>query len=267
MSHVPTIPDLLRDKKVLLGAGHYLPHYDYTGIIAAAGFDFVFIDAEHGNRSIESLQHCVTTANRYGMPAIVRAKDKTQGDIEQVLDIGAQGVMMPTLETVEDAELLVRSARFGPEGDRGWNPYGPWTGYSQDSASYRNKHSDVFVVGLIETPLGHKNLDEILQVPGIDGFMAGPGDLAVKMGAAMGAPEVWSLVASATEKIVAAGKIAWSGGYGGTKNDADSVAAGVRMVNAASDSGLLRYLRDRRTALETELHERDLLDPPAVSGH
>lgn len=258
MSHVPSIRDLLDQKAVLLGAGHYLPHYDYTGMIAAAGFDFVFIDAEHGNRSIESLHHCVTTANRYGMPAIVRAMDKTQGDIEQVLDIGAQGVMMPTLETVEDAELLVSSARFGPKGDRGWNPFGPWTGYSQDQNSYRNAHAEVFVVGLIETPLGHENLDEILKVPGIDAFMPGPGDLAVKLGADMGAPEIWDMVAVATKKIVEAGKIAWSGGYGGAKYDADAVAQGTRMVNAASDSGLLGYMRGKREALETELAERGL---------
>ncbi|MGP2440105.1 HpcH/HpaI aldolase family protein [Streptomyces sp. JW3] len=258
MAAVPTIRELLARKEVLLGAGHYLPHYDYTGVIAAAGFDFIFIDAEHGNRSIESLQHCVTTANRYGVPAIVRAKDKTQGDIEQALDIGAQGVMMPTLETVEDAELLVHSARFGPVGDRGWNPFGPWTGYSQDQNSFKNHHSEVFVVGLIETPLGHENLDEILKVPGIDALMPGPGDLAVKMGAEMGAPEVWDLVSTATRKIVDAGRIAWSGGYGGATYDADAVAAGTRMVNAASDSGLLGYLRGKREALQAELDKRGL---------
>jgi 2-keto-3-deoxy-L-rhamnonate aldolase RhmA len=259
VSFVPTIKGLLDQKQVLLGAGHYLPNYDYTGMIAAAGFDFIFIDAEHGNRSIESLHHCVTTANRYGMPAIVRAFDKTQGDIEQVLDIGAQGVMMPTLETVEDAELLVRSARFGPTGDRGWNPFGAWTGYTQDQNSYRNERADVFVVGLIETPLGHENLDDILQVPGIDAFMPGPGDLSVKLGAEMGAPEVWEMVAVATQKIVDAGKIAWSGGYGGAKYDADAVAAGTRMVNAASDSGLLGFMRLKREALEVELATRGLV--------
>lgn len=259
MTDVPTIRELLDRKHVLLGAGHYLPHYDYTGLITAAGFDFIFIDAEHGNRSIESLQHCVTTANRYGVPAIVRAMDKTQGDIEQVLDIGAQGVMMPTLETVEDAELLVSSARFGPTGDRGWNPFGPWTGYSQDQSSFKNNHAEVFVVGLIETPRGHENLDAILKVPGIDAFMPGPGDLAVKLGAEMGAPEVWEMVSNATQKIVEAGKIAWAGGYGGAKLDADAVAEGTRMVNAASDSGLLGYLRDKRVALEKELGDRGLL--------
>lgn len=258
MVHVPSIRELLDTKHVLLGAGHYLPNYDYTGLIANSGVDFIFLDGEHGNRSIESLQHCVTTANRYGVPVITRAVDKSQADIEQALDIGSQGVMMPTVETVEDAELLVNSARFGPVGDRGWNPFGPWAEYSQDPNSSKNAYSEVFVAALIETPLGHENLDAILKVPGIDGVMAGPGDLAVKMGAPMGSQEVWDMVNSASQKIIAAGKIAWSGGYGSSQADADQIAAGVRMVNAASDSGLRKYMVDRREGLEAELRARSI---------
>lgn len=254
---VPTIRELLARKSVLLGGGHYIPHYDYTGLIANAGFDFIFIDAEHGNRSIESLQHCVNAANAYDVPAIVRANDKTEAAIEQVLDIGAQGVMMPTLETVDDAELLVRAARFAPEGDRGWSSLIRCADYGADPLFH--KTADVFVVGLIESPRGFENLDEILKVPGIDAFMPGPGDLTVRMGLEFGDPVVTEMLMTAYQKITDAGKIAWSGGGWGPKLNADHIAAGARMINTAADAHLLRYLRGQREALETELKDRELL--------
>src|SRR5205085_2204720 len=101
---------------------HYLPHYDWTGLIAEAGFDFIVIDMEHGARSIEAIQLSVMAANARGVPAIVRTLDKVQWAIEQALDIGAQGVLVPTVESAEDARLVVQSSRFAPLGDRGHCP-------------------------------------------------------------------------------------------------------------------------------------------------
>ncbi|MBR7825673.1 hypothetical protein KDK95_05090 [Actinospica sp. MGRD01-02] len=259
MKNVPTIRELLSRKEVLIGAGHYLPHYDYTGLIASAGFDFVFLDAEHGSRGIESLAACVNAANVYGVPVIARAMDKTQGDIEQLLDIGASGVMMPAVETAEDAELLVRSARFGPKGDRGWNGMIRWNDYSSRLDTIRGTDSDIFVAALIETPLGHENLDEILNVEGIDAVMPGPGDLAVKMGVPVGSPEADELVFTAYKKIVEAGKIAWSGGGRGAKGAVPHIAAGARMINGASDGYLFRWLRAELEACKSEFRAHGYL--------
>lgn len=252
MKNVPTIRELLDRKKVLVGAGQYIPHYDYAGMMASAGFDFIFLDAEHGNRSIESLAACINAANVYGVPVIARAKDKTQGDIEQVLEIGASGVMMPAVETVADAELLVKSARFGPRGDRGWNPMTRWNDYTGDPGTIRATDTSVFVAALIETPLGHENLDDILKVEGIDAVMPGPGDLAVKMGLPLGSAEVDEYVFAAYRKTLDAGKIAWAGGGAGAKVAARHVAAGARLVNGASDGSFFKWLRD---ALESHRAE------------
>ncbi|MEN2739554.1 aldolase/citrate lyase family protein [Microbacterium sp. X-17] len=253
MKNVPTIRELLAQKEVLVGAGQYIPHYDYSGLLASAGFDFIFLDAEHGNRGIESLAACINAANVYGVPVIARAMDKTQGDIEQLLDVGASGVMMPAVETVEDAELLVRSARFGPKGDRGWNPMTRWNDYTMSPATIRETDTSIFVAALIETPLGHENLDDILAVDGIDAVMAGPGDLAVKMGAPLGGPETMELVFNAYTKILAAGKIAWSGGGAGAKAGAQHVSAGCRMINGFSDGYMFPYSRGLLNELQAEL--------------
>lgn len=259
MKNVPTIRELLASKEVLIGAGHYIPHYDYTGMMASAGFDFIFLDAEHGNRTIESLAACINAANVYGVPVIVRAKDKTQGDIEQVLEIGASGVMMPGVETVEDAELLVKSARFGPRGDRGWNPMTRWNDYTGDPTTIRATDTNIFVVALIETPLGHENLDAILKVDGIDAVMPGPGDLAVKMGLPMGSSEVDEYVFAAYRKTLDAGKIAWAGGGAGPKVAAKHVAAGARMINGASDGSIFKWMRAALEDHKTEFREQGLL--------
>lgn len=259
MKNVPTIRELLARKKVLVGAGQYIPHYDYSGLIASAGFDFIFLDAEHGNRTIESLAACINAANVYGVPVIGRAKDKTQGDIEQLLEIGASGVMMPAVETVEDAELLVRSARFGPIGDRGWNPMTRWNDYTSDPTTVRATDTSVFVAALIETPLGHENLDDILKVEGIDAIMAGPGDLAIKMGLPMGSDEVYEYVYRAYRKSVEAGKIVWSGGGGPPSHCVRHLEEGARMIHAASDGSMFKWMREALETHKAEYRERGFL--------
>jgi 2-keto-3-deoxy-L-rhamnonate aldolase RhmA len=253
---VPTIRELLQQDRPLLGAWHYIPHYDYTGLIAEAGYDFILIDNEHGGRSIESIQHSVMAANARGVPAIVRCHDKQQWAIEEVLDIGAQGVLMPILETVEDAKLLARSARFAPTGERGFCPMQRSGRYGANFDIVTNSDRDIFVAGILETPLAYENLDEILKVPGIDAFQPGPGDLSIRMGFPVFPtnPKVLKLLETAYDKIIAAGKIAWNPGTP-EMGLVDLKKTGVRMFAAGSDTDLLHFLREKRLAAAKQIEE------------
>lgn len=209
------LKEMAAEQELLVGMIQQLPHADATEAAALGGLDFVIFDLEHTGFDIVSALPSIGIAAAYNLPFLIRVREKEQALIEQALDAGAQGVLVPTIETVADCELVVRSARFAPEGERGWCPVSPakrWMNFDDpddyDPLTYgAMANSKVFVAVLVETPLGIKNLPEMLKVPGIDAFFIGAGDLSSRMGRSMWDPEVAAIVADAINQINVAGKI------------------------------------------------------------
>lgn len=188
-----------------------------TEALARSGVDFILFDLEHTGYDTHQLDSCILTAYAYDIPALVRPREIDQSLIEQALESGAQGVVLPTVETVEHCRLIVRSTKYGPAGTRGFDPTVPasrWMNdYSMDTY-LEAANRDIFVMIMIETPLGVKNLPYLLEIEGIDGVLFGAADLAVRMGKPLtgltsshaGDPEIPAIIASATELAVAAEK-------------------------------------------------------------
>lgn len=212
------LKDLLKEKDFVLGTFQQVTYPEITEYLAHTGVDYIILDLEHTGHTVESVNPCLLAAAAHDIPMLVRVWEKEQCLIEQVLDAGAQGVVVPTVETVEDCEMIVRAARYAPEGTRGWchippvkrwmalenDPYGD----DFDPATFcKESNRTIFTVALIETPLGIKNLPEMLKVEGIDAFHLGSGDLSVRMGRTLWDPEVAQIVADATKLILDAGKI------------------------------------------------------------
>lgn len=208
------LKDMLKGPAPLMGAMQQLPHPDATEALALSGVDFLIFDLEHTAFDIGPALPCLTMAAAYNIPMMIRVREKEQSLIEQALDAGAQGVLVPTVETVEDCEMIVRASKFAPQGTRGWcnvDAAKRWMNHDDpddfDPSTYCvQANRDIFVMVLIETPLAIQNLPEMLKVEGIDAFQIGQGDLSIRMGRSLWDPEVNEAVSNAITLIQDAGK-------------------------------------------------------------
>jgi 4-hydroxy-2-oxoheptanedioate aldolase len=154
-----------------------------TEICAGAGFDWLALDAEHGPNTIRTLLAQLQAVAAYPVHAAVRAASGDPTHLKQLLDIGAQTLIVPMVESAEQARAVVRATRYPPAGIRG-------VGTALARASRWNRHADylqradseICVVVQAESATALKNLDEIAQVEGVDGVFFGPADLAASLG-------------------------------------------------------------------------------------
>lgn len=185
-------PSTTLREKILTGTavGTFLgvPTAMSAEIVARAGWDLVCIDAEHGGMGLETIDSMIRGAEAAGVPAIVRVPE-VGPEIARVLDLGATGILVPRVESADQAAEVVDRARFTPLGSRGAGP-GRASGYGYAIPEYVRSANDRIVVAVqIETAAGLANVAEITAVSGIDVVFIGPIDLSVSLGVALGGPE------------------------------------------------------------------------------
>ena len=153
-------------------------------IFAAAGYDFVFIDMEHGNYNMETVADLIRGAKSAGMATIIRVPRLETFFISRVLDAGAEGIMVPMTSTKEQAEEIVRYSKYTPLGQRGFGNQTGQTDYrplkTLDFMKEANEHT--LIVAQIESREAIENVDSILSVEGIDVGLIGPNDLSISLG-------------------------------------------------------------------------------------
>jgi 2-keto-3-deoxy-L-rhamnonate aldolase RhmA len=159
---------------------------------ANAGYDFTWIEMQHSTMTYADAARLIWACK--GAPAMpfIRVPDATESDIQKATDIGAMGIIVPTVDTVEKAEAAVKWARYPPQGRRS-------TGGGQQKAlwgqDYRQTANDnLVVVIMIETPIGVANAEKIASVPGIDVIFAASGDMANFSGYKRGDAEYEALI-------------------------------------------------------------------------
>jgi 2-keto-3-deoxy-L-rhamnonate aldolase RhmA len=175
-------------------------------IFAAAGFDFVFIDMEHGNYSMETVADLIRGAKSAGIATIIRVPHLETHFISRVLDAGAEGIMVPMTSTRQQAEQIVRYSKYTPLGQRGFGNQTGQTDYkplkTPDFMKEANEHT--LIVAQIETREAIENIEAILDVEGIDVGLIGPNDLSISMGIPdqMGS----EIITKAIDKVVESAK-------------------------------------------------------------
>jgi 4-hydroxy-2-oxoheptanedioate aldolase len=147
-----------------------------------AGFDWVCIDLQHGLVSPGDLLPMIQALSLTGTPSLVRVPWNEPAAIMRVLDTGAQGVVVPLVETAADAARAVDAARYPPTGHRSWGPIRPTQEIPGFSPALGDRRTLVIVQ--VETVAAVDQLHAILDVPGIDGVMVGPNDLTLSAGGA-----------------------------------------------------------------------------------
>jgi 2-keto-3-deoxy-L-rhamnonate aldolase RhmA len=146
-------------------------------MMAGLGFDWLIIDMEHIPLSQESLRNMLMACKGSESDVIVRVSLNSRNYIQAALDLGAHGVMVPMVNSTDDAEHAVQFARYPPLGRRGFGPLRA-SQYGKNQADYRKSANDETLLFVqIETPEAVKNAEAILKVEGVDGLFIGNGDL------------------------------------------------------------------------------------------
>lgn len=192
--------------EVVVGMFALLSSAPVVEIIGHAGFDAVVIDTEHapGSSYGADLAGLVRAADAAGVASLVRTTENRDGMILKALDAGAQGVLVPHVRTAEEARRAVEAARYPPLGTRSAAPVVRAARYgAADWDEYVRRANDVtLVLPMIEDEEAFQRLDEILEVPGIDGVFIGGWDLATDLGLARYG-QMHDEVRSRCERIVA----------------------------------------------------------------
>jgi len=178
---------LLKKDGLILGTSCHIYAPEIVEILGSSGFDYVVIDTEHSHTPLDELHNMIRAADSVQATAVVRIPTNDPIMIMKALDAGAAAVIVPHTETREQAINAVRAAQFAPKGERGAFPYvrgggkhvlmkAEWKEY----AEYCNTRTGVLI--LVEGKNGIENLESIVSVPGIQGFLLGPVDLSVALG-------------------------------------------------------------------------------------
>lgn len=207
----------------------------------AAGFDFLLVDEEHGDIDDSRLSTLMVLGNQIGLPTIVRAPQLARADVSRALDHGASGVMVPMMETPEQAHQLADWAKYPPLGRRSYSggahtAYGPSGNHASNMA---RANAGTLAIAQIETVAGMERVEEILAVPGIDAAVIGPCDLAISMGRPdeVGCPEEIALIDRVRDACVAKRK-----GFGIIGGNAllERYARDINLMVSAIDVHILR---------------------------
>lgn len=151
------------------------------------GLDYIIIDTEHGPFEVESSMNLIRTAELKGLTPLVRIKDISRPEVLKNLDIGAMGLIVPCVETVEEAGKLVEWAKYYPLGKRGFF-YARKAGYGYEEFSKNVQgyfdvcNSETLLIPQCETKGCLDNIEEITALDGVDGIFIGPYDLSVGLG-------------------------------------------------------------------------------------
>lgn len=171
-------------------------------ILANAGFDWIGIDCEHSDIAINEFTAIARAINTKGALAFARVRENDTLAIRQVLDMGAQGIIVPLVNNAEEAKKAVMSAKYPPMGIRGFG-YARANNWGTDFDSYaKSANDDIAVIVMIESKEGVEKIEEILQVEGVDGVFIGPYDLSGSYGIVGDTSN--PIIVSACEKVAKA---------------------------------------------------------------
>ncbi|AZM58232.1 MULTISPECIES: HpcH/HpaI aldolase family protein [unclassified Streptomyces] len=224
-----------------LGTWVKLPATEVVEILAHAGFDFVVIDLEHSPLDLESVFRLIGTGLHTGVSPIVRVPGLDPGLIARVLDAGAEGVMVPHVDTVAEARAAVAAARFSPLGSRGvgaTSRAGLWGALPREEY-LRFGRDEVVVIAQIESAAGVANSGAVAAVEGVDALLVGTADLSVGEQLAEDDPALAELVGRVVREAKAAGRPVGNAGGASAEAVRSAVAAGFDFTLMSNDAGLL----------------------------
>ncbi|MCE5973083.1 HpcH/HpaI aldolase/citrate lyase family protein [Sinirhodobacter sp. WL0062] len=184
------------------------PHPAHAEALATCGYDWMLIDTEHAAVGLETVHAMLQAAAPWPTQCVVRPGSLDLVEIKRLLDIGAQSLLIPMVNTAEQAQLAVAATRYAPQGLRGYAGISRATHYGLVEDYATKAAGEICVLVQVESVEAVANIEEICAVDGVDGLFIGPADLAASMGyPGQGAhPEVRTVALDALARIRACGK-------------------------------------------------------------
>lgn len=177
-----TVKQSLLENRITIGTWIQIGHPVSAEILARAGYDWIVIDCEHTDIDIECFSNLARAMYGRGPAPIVRVRENNTLFIRQVLDAGAAGIIVPLVNSAEEAIHAVKASKYLPEGKRGY-AFSRANNWGVDFDEYSaTANKDIFVIVMIESKEAVENIGEILSVEGIDGVFIGPYDMSGSYG-------------------------------------------------------------------------------------
>ncbi|HLQ88440.1 MAG TPA: HpcH/HpaI aldolase/citrate lyase family protein [Xanthobacteraceae bacterium] len=211
-----------------------------TEVVAGAGFDWILLDMEHSANDLPEIVHHLRAAQGGTAEPIVRVPWNEPVMVKRVLDVGAQSLLFPFVQSADEARRAVAATRYPPNGIRGVAGLTRATRYGRIPDYFKRAEAEISVIVQVETRKAVAAIEEIAAVEGIDGIFIGPADLSADHGHPNNwqRPEIWSAIIEAGQRIQKAGKSA--GFLSAREDDCRKVlAAGFGFVAVGSDTGVL----------------------------
>jgi 2-keto-3-deoxy-L-rhamnonate aldolase RhmA len=260
---VAAIVERFRSGSAAFGATLTIHDPFVAELMGGQPFDFLMVDTEHSPISPAGLQTQLIALRSARSSILVRIPHLDADGIGQVLDLGADGVVVPHVETVRDAAAAVRAAFYPPQGERGVGPRRAQR-LAERAPYFQRANDDTVLVIMIETRLGVENVADILAVPGVGGIIIGAQDLAASLGhlADAGHPDV----VAAIDRIMVGCRAAGVpfGTYASTPEAAQGlVGRGAQLITVGSD---LMFLEHGMARALTGVETVDRRIPAATAG-
>jgi 4-hydroxy-2-oxoheptanedioate aldolase len=213
-----------------------------ANILAHAGMDFVTVDMEHGPASFSEAETIMYAVEAGGSTPMIRLGDGSAPTILRACDVGCQSILVAHVQTPAEAEGIVRSMRFFPDGERGMAPFTRLHDWSTEALAQKLTDANRWQMAgvLVEDAVGLENLDDILATPGLDLVYLGIYDISQAMGfpGQVDHPVVLETVTAAVDRINAMGKVA-----GAVSRDGDHLRwllkTGFRYISYLCDTALI----------------------------
>ena len=247
MSAIAQFRERLAADAVCIGASITFTDPRVTDALADS-VDFLWIDLEHSFMSPEALSGHLLAARGRNKPALVRVTGSTTPFIKPVLDMGADGIIVPQVRSADEVWRIVRDCRYPPQGHRGYGPRVP-SNYGRDGgAAYLERaNRELFVAVQIETVEALAALDDILAIPGLDSLVLGPQDLSGALGRLgdVEHPTVVAAIQTVITKTRASGRSVGAGMGTDVAYAAKMAQSGVQWLQVGGDYGYMVEGMDR----------------------
>ena len=229
----------LKEGKPQIGIWSSLSSHIVAEVLAGAGFDWVLLDTEHSPNELPMVQSQLQAMTEGAATPIVRVPWNDMVMIKRFLDIGAQSLLVPYVQTPEEAKNAVSYTRYPPAGVRGFAGSTRATRYGRIKDYFKRVQDELCLLVQVETRKAMANIEAIAAVDGVDGVFIGPNDLSADMGylGNWQHPEVWKVMEEAAKKIRKVGKA--PGILVGEADGRRCLDMGYLFVAVGADVGLL----------------------------
>lgn len=236
------------EKRPALGLSSHLASPAVPEVAAFAGMDFVLLDMHQAPLTMETIRWMVIACNAAGISPLVRIPELNKTEINRALNLAPSGVVIPHVDTVEQAQELVDAAKYPPIGQRNACPSTRSAGYSSKTWSEYSEqaNAETLIIPILESPEAVESLPQIAAIPGIEVICLGVHDLRVAMGlpdADYNDSELFDVLVEAAEVCRKNSVVLWTTTVGNLEDRGyveRILDAGVGMLNFHTDEGILQ---------------------------